>query len=137
MVVIRLARHGAKKRPFYHVVAADKRSARGGRFVEKLGFFNPIAQGDAVRLNLELERIDYWLSVGAQPSDRVNALVKEFKKAQAGEETIRDKKIKKVEIKKEVAKKTKADEAKKAKAEEAKKAKEAAEAPAVEETPAE
>jgi small subunit ribosomal protein S16 len=83
MVVIRLARGGAKKRPFYRVVAADKRSPRDGRFIEKLGYFNPIAQGQAKRLELDMERINYWLSQGAQPSNRVTALMKELAKAPA------------------------------------------------------
>ena len=83
MVVIRLARGGAKKRTFYHVVAADKRSSRNGRFIEKLGYFNPIAQGKEIPLNLDVERINYWLSVGAQPSERVVSLLKEANKAAA------------------------------------------------------
>ncbi len=75
MVTIRLARRGAKKRPFYHVVVADSRMPRDGRYIERVGFFNPIATGQEVRLQLESERIDYWLSQGAQPSDRVNKLI--------------------------------------------------------------
>ncbi len=82
MVVIRLARHGAKKRPFYHIVAADKRSPRNGRNLEKLGYFNPVASGQAKRLELNFERINYWLSQGAQPSDRVQSLLK--KRAKMG-----------------------------------------------------
>lgn len=77
MVVIRLRRAGAKKRPFYHVVVADSRFAATGRFIEKVGFFNPIAKGQEVRLNLNLERVNYWKSVGAQPSDRVARLIKD------------------------------------------------------------
>ena len=80
MVVIRLARHGAKKRPFYHIVVADKRRARDGRYVEKLGYFNPIARGQEMPLMIEQERVDHWVSVGAQPSDRVQALIKQFAK---------------------------------------------------------
>jgi small subunit ribosomal protein S16 len=83
MVKIRLARGGAKKRPFYHVVAIDKRSSRDGRFVEKLGFFNPVARGNEERLRLDLERITYWQGHGAEPSDRVKSLIKEAKKAGA------------------------------------------------------
>ncbi len=75
MVTIRLARGGAKKRPFYHVVVADSRMPRDGRYIERVGFFNPIATGQEVRLQLKSERIDYWLSQGAQPSDRVNKLI--------------------------------------------------------------
>ncbi len=81
MVKIRLARRGKKKSPFYDVVAADERCPRGGRFIERLGFFNPIAQGQATRLRLNLARIEYWLSVGAQASDRVQSLVKEHQAA--------------------------------------------------------
>ena len=75
MVTIRLARGGAKKRPFYHVVVADSRMPRDGRYIERVGFFNPIATGQEVRLQLKSERIDYWLGQGAQPSDRVNKLI--------------------------------------------------------------
>jgi len=76
MVVIRLSRGGAKKRPFYHVVVADKRRARNGRFIEQVGYFNPIASGKDVRLNLNVERIQQWIAKGAQPSDRVKHLIK-------------------------------------------------------------
>ncbi|MDE0154237.1 MAG: 30S ribosomal protein S16 [Gammaproteobacteria bacterium] len=76
MVTIRLARAGAKKRPFYHIVAADSRNPRDGRYIERLGFFNPIASGREERLKLEQERIDYWLSQGAQPTERVAGLIK-------------------------------------------------------------
>ncbi|MBL1432012.1 MAG: 30S ribosomal protein S16 [Gammaproteobacteria bacterium] len=75
MVTIRLARGGAKKRPFYHVVVADSRMPRDGRYIERVGFFNPIASGQEVRLQLKSESIDYWLSQGAQPSVRVNKLI--------------------------------------------------------------
>ncbi len=81
MVVIRLARGGAKKRPFYHVVVADSRRARDGRFIERLGLFNPVAQGAAVKFDINGERYNYWVSQGAQPSDRVAALVKQQAKA--------------------------------------------------------
>ena len=77
MVVIRLRRLGAKKRPFYHVVVADSRFAATGRFIEKVGFFNPIARGQEVRLNLDLDRVNYWKGVGAQPSERVERLIKD------------------------------------------------------------
>ncbi len=76
MVVIRLARGGAKKRPFYHLTVADKRNARDGRFIERVGFYNPVARGNEERLNLNQERIDYWLGMGAQPSPRVLTLLK-------------------------------------------------------------
>ena len=71
MLTIRLARAGAKKRPFYHVSVADSRMPRDGRFVERVGYYNPIASGQEVHLELDVERIDYWISKGAQPSDRV------------------------------------------------------------------
>jgi len=80
MVVIRLARGGSKKRPFYHVVVTDSRNARDGRFIERLGYFNPIARGGEIPLKLELERIDHWLGQGANPSDRVKSLIKEYRK---------------------------------------------------------
>ena len=75
MVTIRLARHGAKKRPFYHLTVADKTAKRDGRFIERVGFFNPLAKGDEQRLQVDLDRIDYWLSVGAQPSERASQLI--------------------------------------------------------------
>jgi small subunit ribosomal protein S16 len=76
-VKIRLRRDGAKKRPFYHVVAADSRRARNGRFIEELGYYNPIVAADAEPiLVLKEERIRYWLGVGAQPSDTAAALLK-------------------------------------------------------------
>jgi small subunit ribosomal protein S16 len=80
MVVIRLARGGAKKRPFYRVVVADKQRARNGRFVEQVGYFNPIATGKDVGLHLDLDRIQTWITKGAQPSDRVKSLIKAHKK---------------------------------------------------------
>jgi small subunit ribosomal protein S16 len=78
MVVIRLSRGGAKKRPFYHVVIADKQRARNGRFIERVGYFNPIAAGKDIRLNLDIERIQQWIAKGAQPSDRVKSLLKNY-----------------------------------------------------------
>jgi len=83
MVTIRLARGGAKKRPFYHVVVTDSRNRRDGKYIERVGFFNPIARGGEVRLQLKQERLSYWLSQGAQTSDRVASLIKEDRKAQA------------------------------------------------------
>lgn len=77
MVVIRLRRVGAKKRPFYHVVVADSRFAATGRFIEQVGIFNPIAAGKEIRLRLDIERINHWISVGAQPSPRVTRLIKD------------------------------------------------------------
>ena len=83
MVVIRLARGGAKKRPFYRVVVADQRSPRDGRFIERLGFFNPVATGNEEKIRIDLERADYWLGQGAQPSTRVKTLIKSLRKQQA------------------------------------------------------
>ncbi|VFP86547.1 30S ribosomal protein S16 [Candidatus Erwinia haradaeae] len=79
MVIIRLARHGAKKRPFYQVVVTDNRNARDGRFIERVGFFNPIASGNAEPLHLDLERIHLWISQGARLSNRVYKLIKKIK----------------------------------------------------------
>ena len=81
MVVIRLSRHGAKRAPFYHVVAADKRAKRDGRNLERLGFFNPVARGQEERLKLNLEGIESWVAKGAQVSDRVKTLLKEVGKS--------------------------------------------------------
>ena len=81
MVSIRLARGGSKKRPFYHVVVSDSRSPRDGRYIERLGFFNPQARGQEEALRLDIERIDYWVSKGAQTSERVSSLIKESRKA--------------------------------------------------------
>ncbi|MBT3136088.1 30S ribosomal protein S16 [Alteromonas sp. ALT199] len=83
MVTIRLQRGGAKKRPFYQLVVADSRRARNGRFIENIGFFNPTAQGQAERLRVDLERVEYWVGVGASLSERVSSLVKEAKKSAA------------------------------------------------------
>ena len=81
MVTIRLARGGAKKRPFYQVVVADSRRARDGRFIERLGFFNPTAAGQEERLRLDLDRINHWIGQGASLSDRVAKLVKDAQKS--------------------------------------------------------
>jgi small subunit ribosomal protein S16 len=80
MVTIRLSRGGAKKRPFYQITVADSRNARDGRFIERIGFFNPSARGQEERLRLSLERVEYWTGKGAQLSERVAQLVKEAKK---------------------------------------------------------
>ncbi len=77
MVIIRLARTGVKKRPFYHIVVTDSRNARDGRYIERLGFFNPIARGGEERLRFNKERIDHWISKGAQTSLRVTDLLKQ------------------------------------------------------------
>ena len=81
MVTIRLARGGAKKRPFYHLVVTDSRARRDSSYIERLGYFNPTAKGQEVRLNLEDERIAHWLGQGAQPSERVAKLLKAEAKA--------------------------------------------------------
>lgn len=81
MVTIRLQRGGAKKRPFYQVVVADSRNARDGRFIERVGFFNPIAAGQAEKLNLDMARIDHWVATGATLSERVAKLIKDARKA--------------------------------------------------------
>jgi small subunit ribosomal protein S16 len=81
MVVIRLSRAGAKKRPFYHIVVADKRRSRDGRFIERIGSFNPIAAGKEARLTLDIHRAQHWIANGAQPSDRVKQLIKLQEKA--------------------------------------------------------
>ena len=83
MVTIRLSRGGSKKRPFYHVVVADSRRARDGRFIEQIGFFNPIARGQEERLRIQLDRIDHWVGLGAKVSDRVAALAKQAAKESA------------------------------------------------------
>ena len=75
MVTIRLARSGAKKRPFYHLTVADSRNSRDGRFIERVGFYNPIARGQEERLRVDRERIEYWQGKGAQLSARVKKLL--------------------------------------------------------------
>ncbi len=80
MVTIRLSRTGAKKRPFYHIVVADSRRPRDGKYIERLGFFNPVAKGSEERLRLDLDRVSHWQSKGAQASVRVSRLVKDRKK---------------------------------------------------------
>lgn len=83
MVTIRLARGGAKKRPFYHLVVSDSRKSRDGRFIERVGFYNPVARGNEEALRLDQERIDHWVGQGAQVSDRVKKLLKDAAKAAA------------------------------------------------------
>ncbi len=80
MVTIRLSRHGSKKSPFYHITVADRSVQRDGRFVERVGFFNPVAKGQAETLRVDLDRVDYWLSVGAQPSEIVKKLIKQARR---------------------------------------------------------
>ena len=83
MVTIRLARGGAKKKPFYHITVSDSRRARDGRFIERIGFFNPVARGQEERFRLDLDRMAYWRSKGAQVSDRVSSLAKDATAASA------------------------------------------------------
>lgn len=77
MVTIRLARAGSKKRPFYHLTVCDSRSARDGRYIERVGFFNPGARGQEERLRIDTPRLEHWISQGAELSQRVASLVKE------------------------------------------------------------
>ena len=83
MVTIRLARGGAKNRPFFHIVVTDSRSKRDGRHIERIGYFNPVAAGKDAKLQLDLQRVDHWLKQGAQPSERVNELIHRSRKATA------------------------------------------------------
>ena len=136
MVTIRLSRAGAKKRPYYHITVTDSRKPRDGRFIERVGFFNPIAQGKDVRLSIDHERVDYWVGTGATLSERVESLIRESKltpeelvKIQEKKEQLRLKKLVKKKENKE-AEAPAAEEAAEAPAEEA------AEAPAAEEVPA-
>jgi small subunit ribosomal protein S16 len=114
MVVIRLTRAGTNKRPFYHIAVADKRRARDSRFIERLGYYNPISTAKD-SLNLNIERIDYWLAKGAQPSERVQHLIEEFKNPQAKE--VKDVKKQKAKEKVKLAKIKEAEKAAAAKAE--------------------
>ena len=105
MVTIRLSRAGAKKRPYYHITVTDSRKPRDGRFIERVGFFNPIAQGKDVRLSIDHERVDYWVGTGATLSERVESLIKESKLTPEGLVEIQEKKeqlrLKKLAKKKE------------------------------------
>jgi small subunit ribosomal protein S16 len=84
MVVIRLARGGAKNRPFYNVVVADSRMPRDGRFIERIGFYNPKSAENEARFQLALDRVAHWVSKGAQPSDAVRKLIRRGKAQAAG-----------------------------------------------------
>ena len=81
MVKIRLARVGAKKRPFYHIVVTDSRNKRDGRSIERLGFYNPVASGQDVPLKIDTDRVAYWVANGARTSERVARLIKEYPQA--------------------------------------------------------
>ena len=83
MVSIRLSRAGAKKRPFYHLVVTDSRNRRDGRYIERVGFFNPVGTDKEENLRIDLERVDHWIGLGAKPSERVASLLKAHRKAQA------------------------------------------------------
>lgn len=83
MVVIRLARGGAKKRPFYNIVVADARERRDGRFIERVGFYNPVASGNAESLRVAMDRVTHWKSIGAQLSPTVARLVAQSQKSAA------------------------------------------------------
>jgi len=137
MVKIRLARGGAKKKPFYSIVATDSRKRRDSGYIERIGYFNPVARGQEVRLQLEEDRLAYWISQGAQISDRVKQLAKEYK-----DPSIREKYLAAKTAKKAVAEKAKLEAEAKAKAEleaatKAEAAKAAAEEAPAEEAPAE
>lgn len=82
MVVIRLSRGGAKKRPFYQIVVADQRKSRDGRFIERLGFYNPLAKGKSEETRVDLDAYNAWVAKGAQPSDRVTKLIKDYSNAE-------------------------------------------------------
>ena len=132
MVVIRLSRAGAKKRPFYHICVSDRRNKRDGRFIEKIGFFNPIAKSGEEKIKVDIERFEYWTSVGAQPSETVEMLIERSK--------LSDKEIEKIEKKKSdlvQKRKQKAALEAKQKEEEAPKEEAAAEEAPKEEAPAE
>ena len=121
MVKIRLSRGGSKKRPFYHIVATDSRNPRDGKYIERLGYFNPRARDNEDDIIIDSERLDYWKSVGAQISDRVLNLIKLVELSREERESKRLNKLQK----------------KQARREEQKAAKLAAEAPAEEEAPGE
>ena len=132
MVKIRLARGGAKKNPFYSIVATDSRKRRDSGYIERIGYFNPVARGQEVRLQLEEDRLSYWISQGAQISDRVKQLVKEYK-----DPSIREKQLAMQAAKAdEKAKKIAAEEKAKADLEAKEAAEAAAQEAAAEEAPA-
>lgn len=139
MVTIRLARGGAKKRPFYGIMVADSRRSPRGRFIERIGFFNPRAVGGEERLRIDTERVDYWVSKGAQPSERVASLLKQFAKGPEAIEAEKAKLVARAEAKQAAAAKAEADalKAQEAAEAEAKKAAEAEAAATAEEAPAE
>ncbi len=143
MVKIRLARGGAKKKPFYSIVATDSRKRRDSGYIERIGYFNPVAQGQEVRLQFEEDRLEYWVSQGAQISDRVKQLAREYKDPSIREKYLAAKEAKiaaaeKAKSKAEAAAKAEAEAAAKAEAKaEAEAQKEQAEEVPAEEAPAE
>ena len=140
MVIIRLARSGAKKNPYYFITVADERRPRDGAFIERLGFFNPSAQGQEERLRLDVKKLEEWVSKGAQVSDRVNLLLKEAKLSpEEFKAKIEAKQAKAVAKKAALAEKLKKESEEEAATEEALAEEEAPaeEVPAEEETPAE
>ncbi len=139
MVKIRLARGGAKKKPFYSIVATDSRKRRDSGYIERIGYFNPVARGQEVRLTIEEDRLDYWASKGAQISDRVKQLVKEFKDPSIREKRVASQEARAAAVAAKLAAEEKAKAEAEAKAAEEAEAKAAAEAEAAaeEEAPTE
>ena len=143
MVKIRLARGGAKKKPFYSIVATDSRKRRDSGYIERIGYFNPVAQGQEVRLQFEEDRLEYWVSQGAQISDRVKQLAREYKDPSIREKYLAAKEAKiaaaeKAKSEAEAAAKAEAEATAKAEAKaEAEVKKEQAEEAPAEEAPAE
>ena len=86
MVVIRMARGGAKNRPFYNIVVADSRMPRDGRFIERIGFYNPMAPSEEQKFRIALDRVAHWVGLGAQPSDAVKKLIRRGKSQAAGQQ---------------------------------------------------
>ena len=136
MVVVRLAKSGAKKNPYYFITVADSRKPRDGAFIERLGFFNPSAKGSEERMRFNVERLDHWISQGAQLSDKVSELAKDARLSSDELQAKLDAKIDKRAQKKEVIKAQKIAELEAKAKEAAEEAAEEAEAPA-EEAPAE
>ena len=134
MVVIRLSRAGAKKRPFYHICVSDRRNKRDGRFIERIGFYNPIAKDTEEKIRFDTERYEHWVSVGAKPSDTVMMLLKRSKMSDEDIQKIEENKLaqKQKRKEKEILEKQEA-----AAAEETVEEAEAAEDAPVEEAPAE
>jgi len=136
MVKIRLARGGAKKKPFYSIVATDSRKRRDSGYIERIGYFNPVARGQEVRLTIEEDRLDYWTSKGAQISDRVKQLVKEFKDPSIREKRVAAQGVRAAAVAAKLAAEAKAKADEEAKAEAEAKAAEEAEAKAATEAEA-